>query len=74
MSHPIREDLCPFCASPNQCGVADPGGCWCGRIEIPMELIELLPEDRKFCICRACVDAYKQDPQGFVRINRTNPT
>ncbi len=73
MSADTRENLCPFCDQSNHCGVGDIDGCWCGRTEIPMELIDLLPEQGKACICLACVDAYKQNPRKFIRINRTDP-
>ncbi|MEO5915131.1 MAG: cysteine-rich CWC family protein [Luteolibacter sp.] len=73
MSRASRETPCPFCGEPNHCGVSDPGGCWCGKTEIPMELIDLLPEQGKTCICEICVEAYKQNPREFIRLNRTNP-
>jgi Cysteine-rich CWC len=62
-----QEKLCPFCESPNLCAVSAPGGCWCGSIEIPMELIDLLPEIGKSCICLLCVNAYQANSQGFIR-------
>ena len=38
-----------------------------------MELIELLPELGKACICLGCVDAYKRDPVGFMKLIQTGP-
>ena len=49
------ENKCPLCGNSNHCGVNDIGGCWCGKIDIPMELIEQLPEQGKACICLECV-------------------
>lgn len=46
-------------------------GCWCGRMEIPMELIEMLPEPRTTCICVECVYSFQRNPQEFIRVNRT---
>ncbi|MES2658364.1 MAG: cysteine-rich CWC family protein [Verrucomicrobiota bacterium] len=73
MSRQAPANLCPFCNEPNRCGVGDIEGCWCGKTEIPMELIELLPEQGKACICFVCVEAYKQDPREFTRLNQTGP-
>lgn len=71
MSDEVREKLCPFCANPNRCGVDLAGGCWCGGIEIPIEMIELLPERGKACICIECVNTYIKDPHDFILNNRT---
>lgn len=71
MSCAISESHCPFCAKPNQCGVSAPGGCWCGKVEIPMELIEMLPERGKSCICRGCVEAFHANPAEFTGVSQT---
>ncbi|MES2440367.1 MAG: cysteine-rich CWC family protein [Verrucomicrobiota bacterium] len=73
MSLPVLQSLCPFCGNPNHCGVSDIGGCWCGQIEIPMEMIDLLPEKGKSCICRGCVMIYQGDPSGFTWRHRREP-
>lgn len=72
MSSAESESLCPFCAKPNLCGVSAPGGCWCGKVEIPMELIEMLPERGKSCICRNCVDAFHKNPEQFTGFSQTS--
>jgi hypothetical protein len=71
MSCPTSETLCPLCGNPNRCGVAALEGCWCGKMEIPIELIEMLPEPRMTCICVECVYSFQQNPQEFIRINQT---
>lgn len=73
MSCETKDNLCPLCEKPNRCGVSAPGGCWCGKVEIPMELIDLLPERGKSCICLGCVESYQADPIGFSGISRTDP-
>lgn len=67
MSFSSLETLCPFCGNPNRCGVAAVEGCWCGKVEIPIEMIELLPEPRKSCICFECVRSYQGDPPAFIQ-------
>lgn len=47
------------------------GGCWCGGVEIPMEMIEMLPEVGKACICLDCVNTYISNPQDFLLVNRS---
>lgn len=73
MSCSTTVSLCPFCKKPNLCGVSDVGGCWCGKVEIPMELIEMLPERGKSCICRSCVEAYHANPEQFTGFSQTTP-
>ncbi len=45
--------------------INDPAGCWCARVVIPPDLLELAP-DGKTCICARCVEAYGEDPESFV--------
>lgn len=71
MLHQFEENLCPFCRKPNRCGVNAAGGCWCGPMEIPMELIELLPEQGKACICGECVQSFQQNPENFTHLIQT---
>lgn len=60
---PFTPDRCPLCGGQNQCplasGDAYRGKCWCERIDIPQEVLDLVPEDarRLSCVCSACVEA-----------------
>lgn len=38
-----------------------------------MELIDLLPERGKYCICLSCVESYHADPAAFSGISQTDP-
>ena len=51
---------CPFCDKDNRCGIAAPADCWCMQVEIPSELLELVPAESRgrACICGECVAAF----------------
>lgn len=57
-----EEKICPLCGKANNCkdGSKD---CWCNYVIIPKELIDMVPEEKrgKACICKECVDKYKND-------------
>jgi hypothetical protein len=61
------ESTCPFCRKPNRCEADEPTPCWCNEVDVPQELLDLLPAyaKGKVCICRACIEAYHSDPTGF---------
>ena len=67
MASETREDLCPLCGQPNQCGALAADKCWCCDATIPSDLLELVPlqSQRKACICRACVESYRREPAAF---------
>lgn len=57
--------ICPICGKENHCGQEQglpEGACWCRHIEIPKELIALVPDDLKgkACICQDCIVSYKK--------------
>ena len=67
MTTPIDENLCVFCAAGNNCMAQSSQACWCLRITIPRELLDLIPDakKRKACICLTCIKAFKRDSQLF---------
>ena len=68
MSEPVNDAICPFCLELNQCQAHETGDCWCDQVVIPGQLLDLVPEQlkRRVCICRRCLQAYTDDPPGFV--------
>lgn len=52
--------ICPICGKDNGCTHNE--NCWCFKTTIPKEIFELIPEDKKgkACICKSCVDKYKE--------------
>lgn len=69
MTKHIDETLCPFCNAPNNCMAQSAKPCWCMTIEVPEELQELVPKEkkRKACICQNCIATFKKDPELFRR-------
>lgn len=60
------DDRCPLCGQANGCAVTageDPYSCWCMSARIPQALRDRVPAERrgKACICRDCVEAYRQE-------------
>ncbi len=53
-----KQDRCPVCGGPNECGLA-PGKseCWCFETKIAPELLERVTEEAKgkVCVCQKCV-------------------
>lgn len=43
--------------------------CWCKDIEVPKELISLIPEEykNKSCICKNCIMKFKKDKIFFIQ-------
>ncbi|WP_443088725.1 cysteine-rich CWC family protein [Vibrio sp. SCSIO 43137] len=62
----FSEKICPICQRKNQCEASS--GCWCSRQKVPEQLINLLAKEQrgKSCICQQCVNAYHNDPKGFI--------
>ncbi len=54
--------ICPLCGQDNNCQCHEKE-CWCYHIEIPKELLELVPEGKKgkSCICKSCIEKYKEE-------------
>ena len=67
LSAASRVAECPFCGNANSCMVNSAGPCWCVIASVPAGLVDLLPRhlQRKSCICRACLDAYHDNPDAF---------
>ena len=67
MSQNIDDKACPFCLKDNQCDVAN--SCWCKVIEIPAQLLTLVPAElaNQSCICNACVISFNNDPDLFLK-------
>lgn len=59
----IKDDTraCPICGQDNGCMLSK--DCWCHDVTVPRELLDTLPEDKKkvACICKSCIDTYKQE-------------
>ena len=68
----MDETICPFCGAKNRCLAHSDEPCWCVDVKVPRELLEAVPKEqkRKVCICRACVQAYSDDPKGFLKKSR----
>jgi len=60
----ISETVCPICGKDNKCMAHTNEPCWCNDVEIPQELLELVPESKKkkACICLKCIQNFKDDP------------
>ncbi|MDP8268867.1 MAG: cysteine-rich CWC family protein [Candidatus Tenebribacter davisii] len=69
MADPIVEKICPICGKDNNCMVQCEEPCWCLKIEIPQELINLIPADKKnkACICLKCIQDFKKDSKKFIK-------
>ncbi len=64
----IDEKICPICGKDNNCMAHRYEPCWCNDVEIPQELLDMVPESkkRKACICLKCIQDFKDDPQKFI--------
>lgn len=51
--------ICPICGKDNDC--MKDKNCWCIKKEIPKELIQKVPIEKKgkACICRSCVEEFE---------------
>lgn len=53
--------FCPLCGEANGCQLCSPaaykGPCWCVAVEVPAELLALVPEHsrNRACICAGCI-------------------
>ena len=56
---------CPFCQGSNHCVPDDPELCWCHTLLVPAELLALLTDKDKSCICKNCILAFKRDGAAF---------
>lgn len=52
---------CPICGEDNGCMLSK--DCWCHDVQVPRELLDTLPDDKKGleCICKSCIDKYNND-------------
>ncbi len=69
MTDPIDENICPICGKDNNCMAHCAEPCWCLKIKIPQELLDLIPESKKTkaCICLKCIQEFKNDPKKLIR-------
>ena len=67
MTRKVTESICPICGKDNNCMAHLNEPCWCNNVEIPLELLELIPNDKnqKACICQKCIQDFKDDPGKF---------
>jgi len=67
MINSTNEASCPFCKSLNLCKAKNDKPCWCVNVEIPNQLIDLVPDhlQRKSCICQACINTFIENPSSF---------
>jgi len=63
----IEESICPFCQNENACMAKTSQSCWCNNVDIPEQLLKLVPEQykNKQCICNNCIAFFKNDPLKF---------
>lgn len=68
MADPAQPMICPFCKARNDCQVHGKGPCWCADLNIPPDLLELVPSRMKnrTCICLTCLQDYQADPAAFI--------
>lgn len=59
MDEPAFAATCAHCGARFQCGVDEPGGCWCARL--PRLPAGRLDADRG-CLCEACLTALLATP------------
>lgn len=73
MTQDVNTTACPFCQQNNQCAAESEKGCWCNKIKVPSELVELVPVKlkKKSCICSACVALFHHDPKAFLSKQNT---
>ena len=73
MTGKVIESICPICGKNNNCMAHSDEPCWCLNVEIPQELLDLVPKDKKqkACICLKCIQDFKDDPQRFIGKNRS---
>ena len=66
MSSIFDASQCPLCHQPNECqlcsATAYKGPCWCSRVEIPEDLLALVPPElrNRACICPRCIESFRQ--------------
>ncbi len=60
---------CPFCRQANHCMAQSNEKCWCAEVEIPQELLNLVPDadNNESCICIGCIQTFKDNPEDFKR-------
>jgi|TARA_R110002033_G_scaffold87544_5_gene137653 hypothetical protein len=66
----INPKLCPFCGKENLCEANIPNNsCWCNNIKVPMELRELIPQEKrmKACICKKCILSFQENSKNFIK-------
>lgn len=58
----MDKNICPLCGQNNNCqhGQVD---CWCTKIKIPKDILDMVPEEKKgkACICKNCIEKYLKD-------------
>jgi prepilin-type processing-associated H-X9-DG protein/prepilin-type N-terminal cleavage/methylation domain-containing protein len=61
--------VCPLCGAANDCQLCSSasykGPCWCAQVEVPEELLALVPPDlkKRACICRDCIAGFQNRNQ-----------
>ena len=68
MTESINTKACPFCSMDNKCDVNNEKGCWCGKVNIPVTLTDLVPVKlkKKACICDSCIALFNLDEGKFL--------
>jgi len=63
----IDESVCPFCKSKNSCMAQASTPCWCNNVDIPKQLLKLVPDEfkNKACICNDCITSFLDNPSAF---------
>ena len=61
---PCDPSACPLCGKANNCQLCTPavhkGPCWCAQVEVPDELLALVPKNlqHRACICAGCIEKF----------------
>ncbi|WP_082957091.1 cysteine-rich CWC family protein [Vibrio sp. UCD-FRSSP16_30] len=67
MNDSINEQQCPFCQGVNSCQAKTDHQCWCINVQIPAQLLNLVPRhlQHKSCVCLSCIALFKDNPELF---------
>ncbi|WP_096189913.1 cysteine-rich CWC family protein [Evansella halocellulosilytica] len=66
----VNNVKCPICQNNNGC--TKDSSCWCNDESFPRDIFKLVPSEyqRKMCICKSCLDSYKESIKPSDKNNR----
>ncbi|MFQ3198857.1 MAG: hypothetical protein ACI8R9_002635 [Paraglaciecola sp.] len=64
----VDDKRCPCCHKANNCMRSNAPHCWCYAIDIPAELLAMLPSGTtgQSCICIECISAFSANRADFI--------